>query len=109
LIRIALPDRTDPSSPLTANELRALRELGLLLERTNRMDALGTLLDDAEKLGVSREALGYPAAANALRDGDVAEAKRLLELESSETDPVRWHRLMAKILDAVGDTEGAFE
>ena len=109
LIRIALPDRKDPSQPASTAEMRALRELALLLERTNRMDALRTLLDDAEGLGVPRGQLGYPAAAIALRDGDGAEARRLLELESSEADPVRWHRLMAKILDSLGETQGAFD
>ena len=109
LIRIALPDRKDPSSPPSTAEMQSLRELALLLERTNRMDALRVLLDDAEGLGIVRERLGYPAAAIALRDGDGTEARRLLELESSETDPVRWHRLMAKILDSLGETQGAFD
>ena len=109
LIQIALPGRKEPSQPVSTAEMRALRELALLLERTNRMDALKTLLDDAEGLGIAREQLGYPAAAIALRDGDGAEAGRLLELESSEADPVRWHRLMAKILDSLGETQRAFD
>lgn len=109
LVRIALPDRTDPSQPVSTTQMRALRELALLLERTNRMDSLRTLLDDAEELGISREQLGYPAAAIALREGNAAEARRLLELESHEADPVRWHRLMAKILDSLGETQAAFE
>lgn len=109
LIRIALPNRDDPTAPFTTEEQRALRELALLLERTNRLDALRALLDDAERLGISREQLGMPAAAVALREGDAAEAKRLLEEESSEEEPVRWHRLMAKILDALGDAQGAFD
>ena len=108
LVRIALPGRDDPAQPASDSELRSLRELALLLERTNRIDALRTLLDDAEGLGIPREQLGYPAAAIALREGRAAEAKRLLELESPDIDPVRRQRLMAKILDALGDTAGAF-
>jgi tetratricopeptide (TPR) repeat protein len=108
LIRIALPDRIAGAAPPSTAEMRSLRELALLLERTNRLDALRTLLNDAEELGISREQLGYPAAAIALRDGDATEAKRLLEMESSDTDTVRWQRLMAKILDALGDYRGAF-
>ncbi len=109
LIRIALPDRIAGAAPPSTAEMRSLRELALLLERTNRLDALRTLLSDAEELGISREQLGYPAAAIALRDGDAAEAKRLLGMESSDTDTVRWERLMAKILDALGDYRGAFD
>jgi tetratricopeptide (TPR) repeat protein len=108
LIRIALGDWNDASEPPSARNRRSLRELALLLERTNRMEALRNLLDEAEGLGIAREELGYPAAAVALRDGDAGEAKGLLELEDSAPDPVRWNRLMAKILDSLGDPEGAF-
>ena len=106
LIRIALGGSEGAS--VTELQRRSVRELALLLERTNRMDGLRTLLDDAEAAGISREELAYPAAANALRDGDAAEAQRLLALESPDSDPVRQHRLMAKIRDALGDAEGAF-
>ena len=108
LIRIALGDRGDASEPPSTAELRALRELALLLERTNRMEALHNLLNEAEEAGIKRDELGYAAAAVALRDGDASEAKRLLSLEDSTTDPVRWHRLMAKILDSLSDPAGAF-
>jgi len=86
----------------------ALRELAYLLERTNRTDALRTLLGDAEHSGVRREEVAYPAAAVALRDGDASEAKRLLLTEPSDRDPMRWHRLMARIADAEGDPAAAF-
>ena len=69
---------------------------------------LRNLLADADKLDIPRDKLAYPAAAIALRDGDAGEAERLLKLESPESDPVRWHRLMAKIKDSLGDYEGAF-
>jgi|tagenome__1003787_1003787.scaffolds.fasta_scaffold20981477_3 tetratricopeptide (TPR) repeat protein len=107
LIRIALPHR-DSSAPISKQEAQSVRELALLLERTSRMDALRNLLLDAEELGIPRDRLGYPAAAVALRDGNGPEAKRLLEIESSASDAVRWHWLMAKIQDALGDCEGAF-
>jgi hypothetical protein len=108
LIRIALGDPKDSSEPFSTAERRALRELALLLERTNRMDALRNLLCEADERGIAREELGYPAAAVALREGNGSEARRLLALESTEMDPVRWHRLMAKILDSLDDPEGAF-
>jgi tetratricopeptide (TPR) repeat protein len=108
LIGIALGHREADSEPPSKEEMQSLRELALLLERTNRMEALRNLLNEAEKAGIKRDELGYPAAAVALRDGDAGEAKRLLALEKPEADPVRWHRLMAKILDSLSDPEGAF-
>jgi tetratricopeptide (TPR) repeat protein len=107
LIRIALPDR-NASDELSDSEIRDVRELALLLERTSRTAALRNLLIDAAKLKIPVERLAYPMAAIAQRDGDSAEAKRLLELESPDSDPVRWHRLMAKIKDSLADCEGAF-
>jgi tetratricopeptide (TPR) repeat protein len=89
-------------------DVRVLKELAHLLERTNRMDALRTLLNDAAARGVGREEVGYPAAAVALRDGDPEEAGRLLVTDDPGVDPVRWHWLMARIADALGDSETAF-
>lgn len=89
-------------------DVAAVRRLGMLLERTNRMDALKSLLDEAEALGMPREQLGYSAAAVALRERNPGEAKRLLLLSSVEDDSVRWHRLMAKIDDTLGDSAAAF-
>jgi Flp pilus assembly protein TadD len=83
-------------------------ELGRLLERTNRIDSLRTLLDDAEQAGVKREQLAYPAAAVALRDGDPEAAKRLLESDRPHSDPLRAHWLMARIADALGEPATAF-
>jgi tetratricopeptide (TPR) repeat protein len=85
-----------------------LRELAHLLERISALHALRSLLDEAEARGVARDQLGYPAAAIALKDGDAKEAKRLLLADSPESDPVRWHWLMARIADALGETDTAF-
>ncbi|MEP7130995.1 MAG: sulfotransferase [Sphingomicrobium sp.] len=107
LIRIALPGH-DPSEPVSEEGIKAVRELALLLERTSRIDALRDLLADAEKLNIPRERLAYPAAAAALKDGNAAEAKRLLAFEEEQSDPVRRHRLTAKIDDLLGNSAGAF-
>ena len=85
-----------------------LREIGGLIERLSRMDLLRQLLDGAQARGIERERLGYPAAAVALREGDAAEAKRLLLAESPQVDPLRWHWMMARVSDALGDSETAF-
>jgi hypothetical protein len=83
-------------------------DLARLLERTNRMDALAKLLDDAEARGLKRERFPYPAASAALRDGRPEEAKRLLEQGRGSVPPMRRHRLMARVADALGDPATAF-
>jgi len=85
-----------------------LREIGMTLERMSRMEMLHDLFAAAEAQGVERERLGYPAAAVALRNGDAAEAKRLLSAESPSADPLRWHWMMARIAEALGDSDTAF-
>lgn len=106
LVEIALG--RDDGKTVSDAQVEAVREIALLLERTNRMDALVKLLDEAEGRGLERERLGYPAAAVALRAGDTDEARRLLLLESPGRDPVRWHRLMTRIADTQGDSATAF-
>jgi tetratricopeptide (TPR) repeat protein len=89
-------------------ETNALRELAQLLERSNRLDTLIELLDALEARGFDREQLGYPVAAAALRQGHAEDAKRLLLRQPPETDPVRWHWLMARIADALDEPATAF-
>jgi len=85
-----------------------LNELALLLERTNRLEALAGLLDAAEAQGIERERLGYAAAAVALRLGKPTEARRLLLAESPDAEALRRHWLMARIEEALGNSDAAF-
>jgi tetratricopeptide (TPR) repeat protein len=94
---------------VSLSQAEAVGDLALLFERTSRIDALRELLDEAEQADIGREQLAYPAAAVALRDGDAARARELLLAGKSATDAVRWHRLMSKIMDALGDPAAAFE
>ena len=89
-------------------DVELLREIGTVLERMSRMDMLAELFDAAEERGVARERLGYPSAAVALRGGDADEARRLLMAESPDVDPLRWHWMMARIADSLGDSATAF-
>jgi Flp pilus assembly protein TadD len=98
----------DRAEPRPAPQIEAVRHLALLFERTNRTDALRQLVGEAERIGIAQEELGYAAAALALRDGHPDAAKRLLAREPQSNDPVRWHRLMSKIFDTLGDAAGAF-
>jgi tetratricopeptide (TPR) repeat protein len=83
-------------------------DLARLLERTNRMDALARLLDDAEARGLNRGRFAYPAASAAFRNGKPEEAKRLLEQDDGSVPRMRRHRLMARVADALGDPATAF-
>jgi tetratricopeptide (TPR) repeat protein len=89
-------------------DITGVRELAQLLDRTNRMEALERLLDRAEDHGLQRDQLGYPAAAAALRQGKPGDARRILLAQPPETDPIRWHWLMGRIADALGETDVAF-
>jgi tetratricopeptide (TPR) repeat protein len=104
----AFDESSDSLMDIAGNDLNLLKELARLLERSNRMEALSGLVDAAETAGFQREQLGFPAAAVALRQGEANEAKRLLLGEPPEADPVRWHWLMARIEDALGNPEAAF-
>jgi hypothetical protein len=89
-------------------DVTALRELADLLERSNRIEALGKLLEDAKRHGVRLEQIGYPAAAAELRRGNPEEARRLLLTENPKPMPLRWHWLMARIEDALSNSDAAF-
>ncbi len=86
-----------------------VRELGLALERTNKLDALARLLKEVEKAGIATERLPYLRAVLARRQDRLEEAHDLLLRADPEEDPVRWHALRAKIADALGSSAEAFE
>lgn len=89
-------------------KLSLLVEIGRLLERTNRIDALRTLLSEAGEAGIAKEQLAFPAASVALRDGEPKTALALLERSDPGEDPLRWHRLKAMISDSLDQPEAAF-
>ena len=88
---------------------RALLELGLIYERTNRLDDLADLLDGALAEGVTQEELSYPWAVREERAGHLSAALEFLKKSDVTQDPVRWHRLRAKIADKQRDFAAAFE
>jgi tetratricopeptide (TPR) repeat protein len=94
---------------LTLAPLPAVRhELGLLLERTNQLDALGRLLDEAVAEGIRKEELADLWALRALRAGDLEEALRLAEVMDVRRDPYRLYTLKAKISDLADRPAEAF-
>jgi tetratricopeptide (TPR) repeat protein len=84
-------------------------QLGSMLDRTNQVDALETLLDESAKLGLGEDQLSYLWALLARRRGDLKRARELLLRADAEENPIAWHRLRGKIADEVGDSEEAFE
>ncbi|MBV9558393.1 MAG: sulfotransferase [Pseudolabrys sp.] len=88
--------------------LSVRHEFGLLLERTNKLEELGELLDAALAEGVPKDRLADLWALRALRSGDVDEASRLSELIDIRPDPFRLNGLKAKIADAAGRPLEAF-
>ena len=94
---------------LTLAPLPAVRhELGLLLERTNQLDALGRLLDDAAAEGIPKEEMADLWALRALRSGDIEEALRFAETMDVRRDPYRLYALKAKIADLANRPAEAF-
>ena len=89
-------------------EADALRELGMIYDRTNRREALTELLDRARESGAGEAELAELWAIRAHREGRPNEARALLMKAEPTTDPVRWNRLRAKIADAAGDSAEAF-
>jgi tetratricopeptide (TPR) repeat protein len=83
-------------------------ELGLLLERSNQLDELARLLDQALADGVPKEQLADLWALRALRGGDVEEAMRLADAIDVRPDPFRLYALKAKIADAADRPAEAF-
>ncbi len=86
----------------------AVRELGLLLERTSRLDSLVELLDQATAAGIADESLAHLHAVRAFRDGQAERAYSLIHSVDPADDPAGWHRTLAKIADRVGKSEEAF-
>jgi tetratricopeptide (TPR) repeat protein len=87
----------------------AVRELGLLLERTNRLQDMVELLEKAQLDGIPKEKLSHLYVMRAFREGRFEQAYELLTAIGPEQDPLGWNRMMAKIADRLGKSSEAFE
>jgi tetratricopeptide (TPR) repeat protein len=86
----------------------AVHELGLILERSNRLDELADLIRRAEQNGVDESALTYLRAALAFREKLPREALKILNERPSVAEPAHMRRLKARAADALGDSDAAF-
>jgi tetratricopeptide (TPR) repeat protein len=84
-------------------------QLGIALERANRLDELARLLEAAEDGGIAAGELAYLYAVLARRDGRLESAHDLLLQANPNEEPVRWHSLRAKLADSLGSADEAFE
>jgi Flp pilus assembly protein TadD len=87
----------------------AVQQLGIALERTNRLDDLRSLIDSAVAAGVPDEKLHFLRAVLARREGRLDEARELLLRSDPHEEPVRWPALRAKIADQLGEVTEAFD
>jgi tetratricopeptide (TPR) repeat protein len=85
-----------------------IRELGLLLERTNDLEALEQLVEQAAVAGIPDERLMHLHIVRAFRQGRAEEAYALLESAEPSDDPVGWQRVKRKIADRLGKSAEAF-
>jgi hypothetical protein len=94
---------------LAPRNVTGLLTLGLIYERTNRLEELDQLLDEALRRDISQAELAYLWALREQRAGHHKSARDLLLQSDPTDDPVRWHRLRAKIADKDGDPVTAFD
>lgn len=94
---------------ISPRDVAALSELGLTYDRTNRLDQLAALLDDALTNGIGKDQLNYLWAVREMREGRFRSAGELLLKSGPAQDPVRWYRLRARIADKEGEVRAAFE
>lgn len=86
-----------------------VHQLGVLLERTNQLDALDKLLKDALDRGLGKDRLNYLWAVLVRRHGRLVEARELLLQSEPSDDAKAWYQLKAKIADELGDANDAFK
>jgi Flp pilus assembly protein TadD len=88
---------------------QAWLNLAVLLEQSNRVDDLNTLVADAEARGVGGGELAYMRALNMRRAGAFADALALLQAsDQGGVDDVLWQQLLGQAADRVGAAETAF-
>lgn len=93
---------------LAPSDPAVVHRLGAALERTNRLEELAALLDDAAGQGVPEQRLAYLHAALARRQGRLEEARDFLFQADPADDPVAWNALKTKVEDSLGNSGDAF-
>jgi len=109
LLRIAEVEESYRNAlELDPGSAEAFRELGLFLERANRLDALSELLEQASAAGIPKERLAQLYVVRTLREGRADEAYTMLHALGPDEDPLGWQRMRAKIAERLGKADEAF-
>jgi Flp pilus assembly protein TadD len=87
----------------------AYTELGIALERGNRLAGLGALLREAEAQGVPPDDLPYLNALRLRHEGRTDEALAAARRAPADVEPERRALLIGKLADRSGDPAAAFE
>jgi Flp pilus assembly protein TadD len=93
---------------LSGPNVDIIAELGLVYERTDRVDRLSSLLDSPLAAGIDKAGLAELWAIRAQHEQRYDEARAYLDEASPVPNPARWHARYAKIEDAAGDAAAAF-
>ena len=94
--------RSDPGNS------EAALDLGLVLERGNRVDDVRDVVDAAVSAGAARDRFALLEAFLAWRHGKAEETLEWLAKPDAAWDPLRANRLETKAQDALGNSEAAF-
>ncbi len=86
----------------------AVRELGVVLERANRLGELRDLVESSISAGCDRESFALLEALLAWRSGNPAEALQWLSKVAPGEGRVRAIQLEIKVQDALGNVDAAF-
>lgn len=88
---------------------RAYLEYGMLLEKLNRLDALGDLIAEATSHDVTGPQLAFIRAWHLHRTGRFAEALPLAEQAAGAINASRHSQLLGEIHDRLGHVDQAFD
>lgn len=94
---------------LEPTERSIVHQLGVALERTNRLEELVELLEQSRERGFDEHSLPFLWAVLARRGGRLEDAHALLLQADRNEEPVAWNALMAKVAEGLGDSAAAFE
>ncbi|QKS01741.1 tetratricopeptide repeat protein [Sphingomonas sp. CL5.1] len=86
----------------------AWRELGMLLDRMSRLEALEELIADARRRGLSDAAIAFVEATLMRRRGKPVEALEALAGAGDDINPARFAELRGQLNDALGNFDEAF-